>query len=180
MLALVAGGVGRHQSEKGSAVEIRQEQEIVLGDLPKGITLASEAMGNKTWNVLGHTYLAKAESSTSFAWLSLDPTGTGVPPHVHPTQDEHIHVLEGVYTLYLDGEWTTAGPGDTVRMPMGLPHAYYNRAEGAGKALFWVSPSGKLSQLFDQLHNLADPEEVVRRSALHDVDFLPPGAVPGA
>ena len=80
-------------------MEIQQGQEIILGDLPKGITLASEAMGNKTWNVLGHTYLSKVESSSSFAWLSLDPAGTGVPPHVHPTQDEHIYIMEGVFTL---------------------------------------------------------------------------------
>lgn len=160
--------------------EALQTAEIVVGDLPKGITPASEAAGNKIWNVLGHRYLAKSESSTSFAWLSLDPAGTGVPPHIHPTQDEHIYVLEGEYTLYLDGEWTTAGPGDTVRMPLGLPHAYYIRGEQSAKALFWVSPAGKLAELFDQLHNLEDPDEVVRRSALHDVDFLPPGSVPGA
>lgn len=161
-------------------MEIQQGQEIILGDLPKGITLASEAMGNKTWNVLGHTYISKVESSTSFAWVSLDPVGTGVPPHVHPKQDEHIYVMEGVYTLYLDGEWTTAGPGDTVRLPMGLPHAYYNKSEAPAKSLFWVSPSGQLATLFGELHNLADPEEVVRLSALRDVDFLAPGTVPGA
>jgi mannose-6-phosphate isomerase-like protein (cupin superfamily) len=160
--------------------ETLQTTEVIVGDLPKGITPASEAVGNKVWNVLGHRYLAKSESSTSFAWLSLDPVGTGVPPHIHPTQDEHIYVLEGEYTVYLDGEWTTAGPGETVRMPKGLPHAYYIRGDQPGKSLFWVSPAGKLAQLFDQLHNLEDPDEVVRRSALHDVDFLPPGSVPGA
>ncbi|AZI58884.1 cupin domain-containing protein [Nakamurella antarctica] len=161
-------------------MEIQQGEEIILGDLPKGITLASEAMGNRTWNVLGHTYLSKVESSTSFAWLSLDPAGTGVPPHVHPKQDEHIYVMEGVYTLYLDGEWTTAGPGDTVRLPMGLPHAYYNKQEAPAKSLFWVSPSGQLATLFSELHNLSDPDEVVRLSALRGVDFLAPGTVPGA
>lgn len=161
-------------------MEIQQGEEIILGDLPKGITLASEAMGNKTWNVLGHTYLSKVESASSFAWLSLDPAGTGVPPHVHPAQDEHIYVMEGVYTLYLDGEWTTAGPGDTVRMPRGLPHAYYNKQDGPAKSLFWVSPSGQLATLFDELHNVSDPEEVVRLSARRDVNFLPPGTVPGA
>lgn len=160
-------------------MELAQNKEIVVGPLAKGITLASEAMGNKVWNVLGHTYYSKVESSSSFAWMSFDPSGTGVPPHVHPTQDEHLHILEGVYTLYLDGEWMTAGPGDTVRMPMNLPHAYFNRSDSAGRALFWVSPSGRLSQLFDQLHNISDPEEVVRRSALHDVNFLPPGSVAG-
>ena len=154
--------------------------EIILGDLPKGITLASEAYCGKTWNVLGHTYLLKAESTTSFAWLSLDPVQTGVPPHVHTTQDEFIYVLEGVYTLYLDGEWTSAGPGDTVRMPKNIPHAYYNRGDENAKSLFWVSPAGQLSTLFDELHNLTDPAEVVRLSALRDVDFLPEGSVPGA
>ncbi|GAA1210069.1 Cupin domain-containing protein [Prauserella alba] len=157
-----------------------QESEIVVGDLPKGITAAGEAVGNKSWNILGHRYVAKVESSTSFAWLSLDPGDTGVPPHLHPKQDEHIYVMEGVYTLYLDGEWTTAGPGDTVRMPMGLPHAYYVKGDQSGKSLFWVSPTGKLPALFEQLHNLEDLDEVVRLSALHDVDFLPPGSVPGA
>lgn len=156
------------------------DREIVLGDLPKGITLANESVGNRTWNVLGHTYEAKVDSSTSFAWISLDPVATGVPPHVHPKQDECIYVLEGVYTLYLDGEWTTAGPGDTVRMPMGLPHAYYNRSAEPAKSLFWVSPSGQLATLFDELHDLTDPAEVVRLSALRDVHFLPEGAVDGA
>jgi quercetin dioxygenase-like cupin family protein len=152
-------------------------EEIVLGPLPKGITPAGEG---KVWNVLGHTYSLKAASESSFAFETLDPPGTGVPPHVHPTQDEHLYVLDGVFTLYLDGEWTTAGPGDTVRMPKGLPHAYYNRSEDVTRALFWVSPAGRLAQLFDQLHDLADPVEVVRLSALHDVDFLPPGSVEGA
>lgn len=161
-------------------MEPAEGQEIILGALPKGITLASEAYGGYQWNVLGHTYLAKVVSETSFAWLSLDPVKTGVPPHIHPLQDEHIHVLDGVYTLYLDGEWTSAGPGDTVRMPMNLPHAYYNRGEQPCKALFWVSPTGELPTLFQELHNLDDPEEVVRRSARRGVDFLPPGSVSGA
>lgn len=85
-------------------------EEIVLGPLPKGITRAKEGMHKKVWNVLGHTYYMKAASESSFAFETFDPPGTGVPPHVHPTQDEHIYVLEGVFTLYLDGQWETAGP----------------------------------------------------------------------
>ena len=154
--------------------------EIVLGPLPKGITPAREGMRNKVWNVLGHTYSMKAASESSFAFETLDPPGTGVPPHVHPTQDEHIYILEGMFTLYLDGEWETAGPGDTVLMPKGLPHAYYNRGENIARGLFWVSPAGRLAELFDKLHDLEDPAEVVRVSAQHDVDFLPPGSVEGA
>ncbi|PWJ53571.1 Cupin domain-containing protein [Quadrisphaera granulorum] len=157
-----------------------QFEEIITGGLPAGITRSDEAFGHRTWSVLGHTYTTKVESEQTYAWHSFDPPSTGVPPHVHPTQDEFIYVLDGVYTLYLDGGWTQAGPGDLVRMPKGLPHAYYNRREEAARSLFWVTPAGRLAQLFSVLHELDDPAEVVRLSALHDVDFLPPGAVEGA
>jgi len=92
-------------------------EEIVLGPLPKGITLAKEGMHKRVWNVLGHTYYMKAASESSFAFETFDPPGTGVPPHVHPTQDEHIYVLEGVFTLYLDGQWEIAGPGVALETP---------------------------------------------------------------
>jgi nucleoside-diphosphate-sugar epimerase len=32
------------------------------------------------------------------------------------------------------GEWEKAGPGDSVLMPRGLPHAYYNRSEADSRA----------------------------------------------
>jgi len=156
------------------------QDEIVLGPLPKGITRAGEGKLKRVWNVLGHNYYMKSSSESSFAFETYDPPGTGVPPHVHPTQDEHIHVLEGIFTVYLDGKWETAGPGDTVLMPKGLPHAYYNRSEESTRGLFWVSPAGRLAELFDKLHNVTDPEEVVRLSAECDVDFLPAGSVDGA
>ena len=63
-----------------------------------------------------------------------------------------------------------------VRFPAlsAIPVPVYTRG------LFWVSPAGRLAELFDKLHNLEDPAEVVRLSALYDVNFLPPGSVEGA
>lgn len=156
------------------------DTEVSTQPAPEGdITRARQAMGDKTWNILGHTYLLKAKSASSFVWRSHDPQGTGVSPHVHVNQDKHMYVLEGTYTLYLDGQWTTAGPGDFVRMPMNHTHAYFNRSDISNKALFWVSPAGRIAELFDELDNLDDYEEVVRLSALHGVTFLPAGAIPG-
>jgi quercetin dioxygenase-like cupin family protein len=152
--------------------------------LPKGITPAGSGDAgqgkNVEWSILGHTYLLKAESEDCFIFETLDPPGTFVPPHIHPTQDEFIYMLEGTFDLYLDGAWTKASRGDLVRMPRGLPHGYYNRQTVPARALFSVSPARRLRELFDQLHNLGDPEEVVRRSKVCEVDFLPPGSVPGA
>jgi uncharacterized RmlC-like cupin family protein len=145
--------------------------------LPKGITPAGTGKAGQAqevvWSILGHTYWLKAECDGCFIFETLDPPGTFVPPHIHPTQDEFIYMLEGTFDLYLDGSWTQAKAGDLVRMPKGLPHAYYNKQDKPARALFSAA-------LFDQLHNLSDPEEVVRRSKVCEVDFLPPGSVPGA
>jgi hypothetical protein len=54
----------------------------------------------------------------------------------------------------------------------GIPHAYYNNTGAATRALFWVSPAGRLKELFDRLHDLTDIEEAIRISALHEVEFV--------
>ena len=127
------------------------------------------------WNVLGHRYWLKAESESTFCFETHDPPGTFVPPHIHPTQDEFIYMLEGIFDLELGDGRTQARPGDLVRMPTGVPHAYYNNQAVPARALFWVTPARRLRALFDQLHDLKDLDEaVVRLSREHEVDFLPP------
>ena len=143
-------------------------------ELTPGITPAGTAIDEVVWNILGHTYYLKAESANAFAFETLDPPGTFVPPHVHPTQDEFIYLLEGELHLYLDGQPHTARAGDQIRMPAGIPHGYYNLTERPVRALFWVAPGRRLRELFDTLHNLADPMEVVKESAKREVLFLNP------
>lgn len=143
-------------------------------DLKAGITAAGQGQDEVAWNVLGHRYFLKAESAACFCFETHDPPGTFVPPHIHPDQDEFIYLLEGVLDLRLGDGTAQARPGDLVRMPRGIAHAYYNNQPIAARALFWVSPSGRLRELFDQLHELTDVEEVIRRSRLCGVDFLPP------
>jgi quercetin dioxygenase-like cupin family protein len=140
--------------------------------LSAGITRAGESEDAVVWNVLGHTYYMKAQGESCFCFETFDPPGTFVPLHIHPKQDEFIYVLEGPLDVQLGDRKVQARPGDLVRMPMGIPHAYYNNSEAPTRALFWVSPAGKLKELFDQLHNLADIHEAIRLSALHDVDFV--------
>ncbi len=142
--------------------------------LEKGITENGTGYRETTWNILGQTYFPKAVCETTFAFETNSKPGDFVPVHVHPTQDEFILVQEGELDLKLDGVWTKAYAGDVVRMPMGVPHGYFNKSDKPCRALFWVSPMGKLKDLFEQLHDLTDVEQVVKISAAHDVDFLPP------
>ncbi|HWK97385.1 MAG TPA: cupin domain-containing protein [Pseudolabrys sp.] len=141
-----------------------------------GITRQNESTDAIAWNVLGQTYVPKQLSENSFAWHATLPVGTFVPPHIHPTQDEFLYITEGRFDFWLDGKEDFAHAGDLVRLPMGIPHGIFNKSQGAIKCLFWVSPTRKLFDLFQALHNVPDPAEVVRLSALHEVNFLPPPA----
>jgi quercetin dioxygenase-like cupin family protein len=137
-----------------------------------GITRAGEGQDGVAWNVLGHRYWLKSQSAGCFCFETFDPPGTFVPLHVHPKQDEFIYVLEGTFDLQLGQDQLQARPGDLVRMPMGIAHAYYNHSDAPTRALFWVTPAGRLKALFDQLHDLSDIAEAIRISALHEIDFV--------
>ena len=147
-----------------------------MTDLEKGITENGLGYRETTWNILGQTYFPKAVCDSTFAFETNSMPGEFVPVHIHPTQDEFILVQEGELDLKLDGVWTKAPEGDIVRMPRGIPHGYFNKSDKPCRALFWVSPMGKLKDLFEALHDLSDVEQVVKISAAHDVDFLPPEA----
>ena len=142
-----------------------------------GITASDGSVEGQQWNVVGHTYTPKLHSENAMIWHAIIPDGTFVPPHIHPTQDEFIYVLEGRFDLLLNGVETYAEPGDTIRLPMGIPHGIFNKTDTTIKCLFWVAPTRRLYDLFWALHNLgpeANPADVVAISAKHEVDFLPP------
>lgn len=147
-----------------------------MNKLEKGITQNGVGYKETTWNILGQTYFPKAVCESTFAFETNSGPGDFVPVHVHPTQDEFILVQEGTLDLKLDGVWSKAHAGDIVRMPRGIPHGYFNKSDAPCRALFWVSPMGKLRDLFAELHDKTDIEQIVKISADHDVDFLPPEA----
>ena len=145
-----------------------------MTDLEKGITPTGQGYQGKSWNILGQRYFPKASCASTFAFETNSDPGQHVPVHVHPAQDEFILVLEGELQLKLDGVWSKAKVGDLVRLPRGVPHGYFNKSDAPARALFWVSPAGKLEALFDALHDLDDIPRVLQLSADHEVNFLPP------
>jgi quercetin dioxygenase-like cupin family protein len=141
-----------------------------------GVTLAGQGLDSISWNILGQTYVPKSLSESAMSWHATFPPGTFVPPHIHPTQDEFIYMLEGRFDLVLDGQEAAATAGDLIRLPRGVPHGIFNKGLITAKCLFWVSPTRRLYDLFWAIHNLKEqnPADVVALSARHEVDFLPP------
>ncbi len=139
-----------------------------------GITAASEGLDGTSWNVVGHTYTPKLHCENAFIWHAVIPDSTFVPPHIHPTQDEWITMLDGTLEVEFGADIHRAGAGDTIRMPMGVAHGIFNRSGAVATCVFGVAPARKLFDLFGALDGVTDPQELVRLSALHEVDFLPP------
>ena len=139
-----------------------------------GVTRAGESLDNISWYILGQTYKPVQFSQSCFTFDTHFPAGTFVPPHIHPDQDEYIRVLEGQFDIYLDGQEMKVAAGDLVRMPMGSLHGIFNKSGASTRALFWVTPSRQLFDLFCKLNNLPDPAEVVRVSEAHNILFRDP------
>ena len=72
--------------------------------------------------------------------------GFDPPAHVHAHEDEVFHILEGRASFLVGERVVSAGPGDTVWLPRGVPHAPRFESEivrcllmvtpGAGAAFF--------------------------------------------
>lgn len=142
-------------------------------DMTAGVTRAGSGVGGKVWNILGQTYTPLQLCEASFAWHALFPPGTFVPPHFHPTQDEFIYVLDGRLDVWLDGKEDQATAADLIRLPRAVPHGIFNKSDKPAQCVFWVAPTRRLWDLFNQIHNVPDPDEVVRLASLHEVTFLP-------
>ena len=139
-------------------------------EMTPGITRANEGMDGIRWTILGQIYIPKQLSAHSFSWHATFPTGTFVPPHIHPRHDEFVYMLEGKLDLLLDVDEASAEPGDFVRLPMGHPDGIFNKTDQDVKCLFWVSPSGRLYDLFWAIHDMgpdADPADLVARDPRH-------------
>jgi 2-polyprenyl-6-methoxyphenol hydroxylase-like FAD-dependent oxidoreductase/quercetin dioxygenase-like cupin family protein len=167
--AVPVRGSDNDEKERGMATSSNAHPDVIA---------ANASIDNIEWNILGQTYRPKQLSERSFAWHATLPPETFVPPHIHPTQDEHVYVLGGELTLVAGEEDRVAGAGDLIRPPMGEPHGLFNRSGGTVQCLFWVTPTAKLYDLFVGIDALAEqtPEAVVALAGEHDVEFLPPPA----
>jgi quercetin dioxygenase-like cupin family protein len=57
---------------------------------------------------------------------TLPPHREGPPLHVHHIEDEEGVVTTGTLSAEIDGQRFTFGPGETVRLPHGIPHRWWN------------------------------------------------------
>ena len=82
--------------------------------------------------------------------------------HVHYSDDEAWHVLEGTLTFRLSDKQVEAPAGTTVFVPAGVPHAYF---ESHGPARYLIILTPRLRDLISALHGASREQhnEIMRR-----------------
>lgn len=63
------------------------------------------------------------------------PQGDSPPFHLHRTEDEIFHVLEGEFRVKVQDREQRAGPGAILLAPKGIPHTYRAESSEGGRFL---------------------------------------------
>jgi quercetin dioxygenase-like cupin family protein len=69
------------------------------------------------------------------------PPGFGPPRHQHDREDEAFYLLGGNITVDCGDQCWTAGPGDFVFLPRGIPHSF-TVGDGPVHGLLITTPAG--------------------------------------
>jgi mannose-6-phosphate isomerase-like protein (cupin superfamily) len=120
---------------------------------------------------LGTSYLVESDDTDGrFALLehTIAPHTLAAPVHTHTHEDEYSFVVSGRMGAMVGDEVVEAGPGELVRKPRGVPHAFWNAGDEECRLLELVSP-GAFAQYFTDLAPIL--------SAAGPPDFAALGAV---
>jgi quercetin dioxygenase-like cupin family protein len=60
---------------------------------------------------------------------SLPPHREGPPRHIHHLEDEDALVTAGILSVEVGGQRIDARPGQSARLPRGVPHRWWNQGE---------------------------------------------------
>ena len=129
--------------------------------------------GEALW-FLGSLVTVKATGTQTRGRLTVvefvNPPGFAPPVHRHLEEDEAFYVLSGTAEFRCDGEVFSAGPGDFVLLPSGLPHTFIVSAGEPLRTLQITAPSG-----FE--HFAAEVGEAARARRLPDPAPIDPAAL---
>lgn len=79
------------------------------------------------------------------------PAGKPPPEHYHPSQEERFTGVTGTVTARINGVERRIGPGETVTIPPGINHAFWNPGGEDGVLIWEVRPALRTERMFEEL-----------------------------
>jgi len=104
------------------------------------------------WQALGTRRMVTGdETDGRFGLVEHDlPAGQlGAPMHTHEREDEYSFILSGTLSAQIGDEVVSAGPGELVFKPRGIPHAMWNEGTEEVRFLELISPAGFEEYFFE-------------------------------
>ena len=109
---------------------------------------------------LGTRYIVRSgDTDGRFALIehTVPPKALAAPTHTHQNEDEYSYVLTGEIGVQLGDEVLSAGSGELVVKPRGVPHAFWNAGDEEARLLELISP-GAFDQYFTDMAPLLNVE----------------------
>ena len=78
--------------------------------------------------------------------MVVRPGGFVASEHVHPHQEERFHVTSGRITLRVDGEERLYASGESITIPPGTPHIWWNSGTGDLRVMLDFRPAGRFAE----------------------------------
>ena len=89
----------------------------------------------------------------------------GAPLHVHHEQDEWLYILAGEFVAEVGGKRMRLKPGDSLLMPMKVPHRWSVAQEQHCGAIHLYSPAGLMAMDWSPVAQDTDPRNQEVRKA---------------
>ena len=94
---------------------------------------------------------------------TVRPGGFVAARHVHPTQSERFEVVSGTLGLRVGRRTLVAGAGDTVTVPAGTAHRFWNAGDREVRFLCEVRPALTFEGLLETMFALAEAGKTNRK-----------------
>lgn len=98
-----------------------------------------------------------------FNWRSLP--GGAITEHLHPHQQERFMIAAGDAHFTVNGEERIVGPGQTIVVPAGVPHAESNPGSVAIEGIVELRPALRSKQMHEAFGGLAAEGRTTSRGA---------------
>lgn len=126
------------------------------------------ALGQPRWffGMLAEVRASAADTDGRYTLVEITaPPGLEAPLHVHHTEDEGFHVLEGSVTIVVGDETVELTSGGHAFGPRNIPHRFTVGPDGA--RMLWVLTPGGFENLIEEAGVPAESRTIP-----------PPGVVP--
>ncbi len=103
------------------------------------------------------------EDVVRFDWRSAP--GGSITEHLHPHQEERFAITVGEAHFIVAGEHRVAGPGETLVVPVGVPHSESNPGADAIEGVIELRPALHTKEMFEAFGGLSSEGKTTARGA---------------